>query len=88
MLRPTQRASWIGYAMSFHLLEDYKNALSILETFLDQQQVSMFVGILLSFIYIWGTIKITPRDSNKCINKYYGVLFKQNLIYSIKISFF
>ncbi|VEN54859.1 unnamed protein product, partial [Callosobruchus maculatus] len=38
MLRPTQRASWIGYAMSFHLLEDYKNALSILETFLDQQQ--------------------------------------------------
>lgn len=39
MLRPTQRASWIGYAMSFHLLEDYKNALNILETFLDQQQV-------------------------------------------------
>ncbi|XP_066252632.1 N-alpha-acetyltransferase 15, NatA auxiliary subunit isoform X2 [Euwallacea similis] len=38
MLRPTQRASWIGYAMSFHLLEDYKNALSILDTFLDQQQ--------------------------------------------------
>ncbi|EFA02495.1 N-alpha-acetyltransferase 16, NatA auxiliary subunit isoform X2 [Tribolium castaneum] len=38
MLRPTQRASWIGYAMSFHLLEDYKNALNILETFLDQQQ--------------------------------------------------
>ncbi|KAF7281001.1 hypothetical protein GWI33_005268 [Rhynchophorus ferrugineus] len=37
MLRPTQRASWIGYAMSFHLLEDYKNALSILDTFLDQQ---------------------------------------------------
>lgn len=38
MLRPTQRVSWIGYAMSFHLLEDYKNALSILDTFLDQQQ--------------------------------------------------
>lgn len=37
MLRPTQRASWIGYAMSFHLLEEYKNALNILETFLDQQ---------------------------------------------------
>lgn len=43
MLRPTQRASWIGYAMSFHLLGDYKNALSILETFLDQQQVSIIV---------------------------------------------
>lgn len=38
MLRPMQRASWIGYAMSFHLLEDYRNALIILETFLDQQQ--------------------------------------------------
>ncbi|KRT84090.1 Anaphase-promoting complex subunit 3 protein [Oryctes borbonicus] len=38
MLRPTQRASWIGYAMSFHLLEDYKNALNILDEFLDQQQ--------------------------------------------------
>lgn len=38
MLRPTQRASWIGYAMSLHLLEDHKNALNILETFLDQQQ--------------------------------------------------
>ncbi|KAJ8969388.1 hypothetical protein NQ314_001787 [Rhamnusium bicolor] len=38
MLRPTHRASWIGYAMSFHLLEEYKNALNILETFLDQQQ--------------------------------------------------
>ncbi|CAH1159834.1 unnamed protein product [Phaedon cochleariae] len=40
MLRPTQRASWIGYAMSFHLLEEYKNALNILETFLEQQKVS------------------------------------------------
>ncbi|XP_044747657.1 N-alpha-acetyltransferase 15, NatA auxiliary subunit [Coccinella septempunctata] len=39
MLRPIQRASWIGYAMSFHLLGDYRNAMSILETFLDQQQI-------------------------------------------------
>lgn len=46
MLRPTQRASWIGYAMSFHLLEDYKNALNILETFLDQQQVKIYSCIL------------------------------------------
>lgn len=42
MLRPTQRASWIGYAMSFHLLEDYKNALNILYTFLDQQKGSNY----------------------------------------------
>ncbi|XP_066937561.1 N-alpha-acetyltransferase 15, NatA auxiliary subunit isoform X2 [Macrobrachium rosenbergii] len=32
-LRPTQRASWIGYAMSFHLLKDYDTALRILEEF-------------------------------------------------------
>ncbi|XP_076045316.1 N-alpha-acetyltransferase 15/16 isoform X2 [Oratosquilla oratoria] len=32
-LRPTQRASWIGYAMSFHLLKDYEMALRILEEF-------------------------------------------------------
>lgn len=40
MLRPIHRVSWIGYAMSFHLLGDYKNGISILETFLDQQHVS------------------------------------------------
>ncbi|KAB7503296.1 N-alpha-acetyltransferase 16, NatA auxiliary subunit, partial [Armadillidium nasatum] len=32
-LRPTQRASWIGYAMSFHLLKDYDMALRIIEEF-------------------------------------------------------
>lgn len=42
MLRPTQRASWIGYAMSYHLLEDYTNAKTILQTFLDQQQGSNY----------------------------------------------
>lgn len=53
MLRPTQRASWIGYAMSFHLLEDYKNALSILDTFLDQQQVSCFFFIYNEFQFLF-----------------------------------
>lgn len=33
MLNPTQRTSWIGFAMSYHLLEDYDTAHSILETF-------------------------------------------------------
>jgi len=32
-LRPTHRASWIGYAMSNHLLKDYPAALKILEEF-------------------------------------------------------
>ncbi|XP_071862759.1 N-alpha-acetyltransferase 15/16 [Bombus fervidus] len=33
MLRPTQRASWIGFAISYHLLKDYETALKILDTF-------------------------------------------------------
>ncbi|XP_067663696.1 N-alpha-acetyltransferase 15, NatA auxiliary subunit-like [Haliotis asinina] len=32
-LRPGQRASWIGYAMSYHLLKDYDMALKILDEF-------------------------------------------------------
>jgi peptide alpha-N-acetyltransferase len=38
-LRPTQRVSWIGYAMSYHLLKDYNIALSILDEFAKTQQV-------------------------------------------------
>lgn len=33
LLRPGQRASWIGYAMSFHLLNDFEMAQKILEEF-------------------------------------------------------
>ena len=39
-LRPTQRASWIGVAMSYHLLNDYEKALQILEEFRKTQSVS------------------------------------------------
>ena len=38
-LRPSQRASWIGVAMSYHLLNDYEKALQILEEFRKTQQV-------------------------------------------------
>lgn len=33
VLRPAQRASWIGYAMAYHLLKDFSMALRILEEF-------------------------------------------------------
>ncbi|XP_014249372.1 N-alpha-acetyltransferase 15, NatA auxiliary subunit-like [Cimex lectularius] len=33
MLRPTQRASWISFAMAYHLLKDYEMALKILDSF-------------------------------------------------------
>ncbi len=38
-LRPAQRVSWIGYAMSYHLLKDYDIAINILEEFSKTQQV-------------------------------------------------
>ncbi len=41
-LRPTQRASWIGFAMSHHLLSDYDMALKILEEFRKTQQVRFY----------------------------------------------
>ncbi|KAH8408887.1 hypothetical protein KR009_003359 [Drosophila setifemur] len=39
-LRPSQHASWIGFAMSYHLLRDYEMANSILDTF-SQSQTSV-----------------------------------------------
>lgn len=33
MLRPSQRASWIGYALIHHLLENYDTALTVLNEF-------------------------------------------------------
>ncbi|TKC48650.1 hypothetical protein EI555_017064, partial [Monodon monoceros] len=38
-LRPTQRASWIGYAIAYHLLKDYDMALKLLEEFRQTQQI-------------------------------------------------
>ena len=39
-LRPTQRASWIGFAMSYHLLKEYDMALKLIEEFRKTQQVN------------------------------------------------
>jgi len=41
-LRPTQRASWIGFAMSYHLLDDFDMALKILEEFRKTQQKTAY----------------------------------------------
>lgn len=39
-LRPSQHASWIGFAMSYHLLGDFETANSILDTFRQSQQLN------------------------------------------------
>lgn len=41
-LRPSQHASWIGFAMSYHLLGDYETANNILETFRSSQTVETY----------------------------------------------
>uniref|UniRef100_A0A182NG76 N-alpha-acetyltransferase 15, NatA auxiliary subunit n=1 Tax=Anopheles dirus TaxID=7168 RepID=A0A182NG76_9DIPT len=41
-LRPSQHASWIGFAMSYHLLGDYETAMNILETFLSSQTMDTY----------------------------------------------
>ncbi|KAL0273209.1 UNVERIFIED_CONTAM: hypothetical protein PYX00_005941 [Menopon gallinae] len=42
MLRPTQRASWIGFAMAYHLIGEYDMALKILEAFRKTQVKSSY----------------------------------------------
>lgn len=57
MLRPTQRASWIGFAISYHLLRDYEMALKILDTFRNSPMVNYsnytvkFVSIFYNYRY-------------------------------------
>ncbi|KFB46843.1 AGAP002284-PA-like protein [Anopheles sinensis] len=41
-LRPSQHASWIGFAMSYHLLGDYETAMNILDTFHTSQTMDTF----------------------------------------------
>lgn len=50
-LRPAQRASWIGYAVAYHLLEDFEMAAKIVEEFRKTQQVHQ--GLLDSDTF-WG----------------------------------
>ena len=50
-LRPAQRASWIGYAIAYHLLEDYEMAAKILEEFRKTQQVIRNQLIVSDFKY-------------------------------------
>ncbi|KAL7023110.1 hypothetical protein ACKWTF_012493 [Chironomus riparius] len=41
-LRPSQHASWIGFAMSYHLLNDFDTAYEIMETFRTSQTVESY----------------------------------------------
>lgn len=45
-LRPSQHASWIGFAMSYHLLGDFVTANSVLDTFRQSQTLNVSLIIL------------------------------------------
>ncbi|XP_073995748.1 N-alpha-acetyltransferase 15/16 [Rhodnius prolixus] len=42
MLRPSQRVSWLSFAMAYHLLKDYEMALKILDCFMKTQTDSNY----------------------------------------------
>ena len=62
MLKPTQRASWIGYAMSYHLLKDHEMALRILEEFRKTQAVSFTF-----FLSLFAVFYIKFGNDEKCL---------------------
>ena len=49
-LRPGQRASWIGYAISYHLLKDYDMAFTILDEFRKTQNVRILFQCFFSSV--------------------------------------
>jgi hypothetical protein len=49
-LRPTQRVSWIGYSMAYHLLKEYDLANSVLEEFCKTQVWRLF---LMKSFQVW-----------------------------------
>ena len=64
-LRPAQRASWIGYAVAYHLLEDFEMAAKIVEEFRKTQQVC------------WGVVHQCPwwdASTENCSGEFVVVL--------------
>lgn len=53
MLRPTQRASWIGFAMAYHLIGEFDMALKILEAFRKTQVVCANFYLFIFLFIIW-----------------------------------
>lgn len=61
-LRPAQRASWIGYAVAYHLLEDFEMAAKIVEEFRKTQQV----GQKCRWSWAWNLCSIWCWQKSYC----------------------
>ena len=71
-LRPTQRASWIGFAMSYHLLKEYDMALKLIEEFRKTQQVNCLSEKYESILPQFGTPMMNdfiPLGSYQGVNR-------------------
>lgn len=42
-LRPSQRMSWIGYATAYHLVGNYEYALNIINDYLNNNEVIIYI---------------------------------------------
>lgn len=77
MLRPTQRASWIGFAISYHLLKDYETALKILDTFRNSPMVC--------FSLLCNCVFATIYDKNITLNDTLKFDFTFKLLFLYKL---
>lgn len=79
-LRPAQRASWIGYAIAYHLLEDYEMAAKIIEEFRKTQQVRLGCcgrGISLTCL---NAVVLLQTSLDKVDYEYSELLLYQNQV--------
>ncbi|XP_076467925.1 N-alpha-acetyltransferase 15, NatA auxiliary subunit-like [Babylonia areolata] len=65
VLRPGQRASWIGYAMAYHLLKDYSMALRILEEFRKTQSQPKTFDYEHSELLLYQNMVMREANMNK-----------------------
>ena len=63
-LRPGQRASWIGYAISYHLLKDHEMAFTILEEFRKTQNVRSLSWCYCSLTCAFSSIDYSAKGVN------------------------
>ena len=60
--RPAQQSSWVGYAISFHLMEDYEMALKVMAEYRNAQPIPK-----VSHTHKQQTAKPSIRDCSNII---------------------
>ncbi|EDV25040.1 uncharacterized protein TRIADDRAFT_25871 [Trichoplax adhaerens] len=66
-LRPGQRASWIGYSMACHLLEDFDTALAVLEEYRKTQEVKSYDYEFSEFLLYQNSVYREAGRNKDCL---------------------